>query len=178
MITLSHPTGNQFVRALLAGLQEAGELETFFTTVATRVGRRHYELPPDKIRTRPCRELLRLGAQRFGLNFLTAHETGWASTDAVYRDLDRAVARWIASQDGSGPVYCYEDGALETFRAARLAGRRTCYELPIAYWETSRRLLQEEAERLPQWEPTLLATRDSEEKFARKTEELALAELR
>jgi glycosyltransferase involved in cell wall biosynthesis len=37
--------------------------------------------------------------------------------------------------------------------------------------------LQEEAQRYPEWEPTLDGTRDSQEKLARKTRELDLAEL-
>ena len=177
MITVSHPTGNQFVRALLTELHRAGTLDVFFTTISTGSGRRQYDLPREKIRTRPFREIVRLAAQRLGARVLTAHETGWASADAVYRDLDKAVARWVAAHPGSGGVYCYEDGALETFRAAKRAGKIAVYELPIAYWETSRQLLLEEAERLPQWEPTLFATRDSEEKFGRKSEELAHADL-
>lgn len=176
MITLSHPTGNQFVRALLDGLQSAGVLNAFFTTLSTRAGRRYYDLPRTKIRTRPQRESVRLIAQRLGWNAFTTHETGWASTDAVYQDLDRAVARWIQTPAGKSDVYAYEDGALETFRAAKQLGLKTCYELPIAYWETCHRLLQEEAERFPEWEPTLFSTRDSEGKFQRKTEEISLAD--
>jgi glycosyltransferase involved in cell wall biosynthesis len=97
--------------------------------------------------------------------------------DAVYRALDRRVARWIARRRGGIDwVYAYEDGALATFQAARVEGVRCAYELPIAWWETARRLLREEAERLPEWEPTLGGTRDSEAKLARKTEEIELAE--
>jgi len=52
------------------------------------------------------------------------------------------------------------------------------YELPIAYWQTVRRLLAEEAERLPRWKDTLGGgTGDSAAKLARKTNELSLAEL-
>ena len=45
------------------------------------------------------------------------------------------------------------------------------YPSPTA---TSRRLLAEEAERFPQWEPTLESTREPEEKLARKEEERLL----
>lgn len=38
-------------------------------------------------------------------------------------------------------------------------------------------MLAEEAERLPAWAPTLVGTGDSEEKLARKTEEIALADI-
>jgi len=177
MIVVSHPTGNAFVRALLEGLEKEGRLARFFTTVKSGT-RRAYPVPPERIQTSPVRELTRLALARFG-SPLTRHETGWASVDAVYRALDRTVARWVknsAQREKITWVYGYEDGALEMFRAARDAGVRRAYELPIAYWETTRRLLREEEARLPEWEPTLGSTRDSEAKMARKTEELELAE--
>jgi glycosyltransferase involved in cell wall biosynthesis len=63
------------------------------------------------------------------------------------------------------------------FETAQEIGVRRIYDLPIAYWHTVQRLLQEEAQRYPEWEPTLGGTLDSEEKLARKTRELDLAEL-
>jgi glycosyltransferase involved in cell wall biosynthesis len=48
--------------------------------------------------------------------------------------------------------------------------------MPIAHWATVRRLLAEEAERLPDWEPTLESTREPEKKLARKEAELSLAD--
>jgi glycosyltransferase involved in cell wall biosynthesis len=74
-------------------------------------------------------------------------------------------------------MYGYEDGCLETFRAAKTRGLKCFYDLPIAYWETVRELLEEEGRRLPEWEPTLVGTRDSPGKLERKTEELALADM-
>jgi len=177
MIIVSHPTGNAFVRALLEGLEREGRLARFFTTVTSRK-RRAYPVPAERIKTSPARELVRLALARFGTP-ITRHERGWASVDGVYRALDRKVARWVkdhAKRKAISWIYGYEDGALETFRTGWDAGIRLAYELPIAYWETTRRLLGEEAARLPEWEPTLGSTRDSEEKMARKTEELALAE--
>jgi hypothetical protein len=55
-------------------------------------------------------------------------------------------------------------------------GMQCSYELPIAHWATVRRLLAEEAERYPEWEPTLESTREPEEKLFRKEEELRLAD--
>jgi glycosyltransferase involved in cell wall biosynthesis len=55
-------------------------------------------------------------------------------------------------------------------------GIQCSYELPIAHWATVRRLLAEEAERYPQWEPTLESTREPEEKLFRKEEELRMAD--
>jgi glycosyltransferase involved in cell wall biosynthesis len=175
MIVVSHPTGNAFVRALLQRLEGEGRLGRFFTTAAAG-RRRAYPIPAERISASPAREMTRVALHRFRTP-LTRHETGWASVDGVYRALDKRVAAWVGKEGrGITWVYAYEDGALATFRAARDAGLQRAYELPIAYWETTRRLLREEAARLPEWEPTLGSTRDSEEKMERKTEELALAE--
>jgi glycosyltransferase involved in cell wall biosynthesis len=171
-ILVSHPTANPFARALVEGLADRGLLASFCTTVAR--ARRGVRVERELIREFPAREVARLIAGRMGWAWPVRHEHGWASIDAVYRDLDRRVARLVGK--GCTAVYAYEDGALETFRAARQLGIRCCYELPIAYWETSRRLLEEEAERLPEWAPTLGGTRDSPEKLRRKTEEIALAD--
>ena len=195
MVDLIHPTGNQFVRYLLLALEERGMLGAFHTTLGFSAStwtrflpkslraecvRRTYPMSRDKLRTRPGRESLRLAAQKLRWPYLTRHENGWASLDQVYQDLDGAVARDVQRrdfrQDVAG-IYGYEDGCLETFRVAKNRGLKCLYDLPIAYWETVRRLLEEEGRRLPEWEPTLVGTRDSAAKLERKTEELALADL-
>jgi glycosyltransferase involved in cell wall biosynthesis len=79
---------------------------------------------------------------------------------------------------GADAVYAYEDCALQTFREAKKLGLKCIYDLPIAYWELSKKLLAEEAERLPQWKITLAGgIRDSPEKLSRKTEEFSLADI-
>ena len=172
MILLSHPTVNSFVRALAQALHREGMLARFHTTLPW--GRRDPGLPSGVVRSHPFREAVRLLAGRLGAQSLVRHETGWASVDSVYQALDRAVSRCLENET---TVYCYEDGALETFEAASSRGIRRVYELPIAHWEFSRRLLGEEALRLPEWEPTLFGTRDSAAKLERKGRELAMAEL-
>ena len=192
MILLSHPTGNEFVRAALTAFDRAGMLGEFWTTVRWNSNSLiNHVLPPrlremlqrrsfpGSIRSRthvvPLREMVRLFAGAIGVT--SKHETGWFSADAVLRELDRKVADRLRKIDKCDTVYAYEDGALETFRAARERRFKRIYDLPIAYWKTSQRLLREEAERYPDWEPTLGGTRDSDEKLSRKTQELELAEL-
>ncbi len=103
---------------------------------------------------------------------------GRANIDDVCFDLDAHVAAEVQSRGHAlTAVYCYEDIARDTFRVARQRGWTTFYDLPIAYWETSQRLLREEAQRWPEWEPTLVGTRDSAAKLERKSEELALADV-
>jgi glycosyltransferase involved in cell wall biosynthesis len=196
MILVAHPFGNANVRALLAALAAEGLLAKYVTTLGwsertpwlerapqswrSQLQRRSYDLPPDKVEAHPFREIVRLAAAAGGLNSLIEHERGWASIDAVWQDLDRRAADYLqhSQQRGHiGAVYAYEDCAAQLFHVAEKTGARRVYDLPIAYWELARRLLREEAERYPDWEPTLVGTRDSHEKRARKTRELELAEL-
>jgi glycosyltransferase involved in cell wall biosynthesis len=173
MITVSHPQVNQYVRALLVALADKDALYEFHTTLS--LGRRSFGIAGvrSKVRQFPYREGARLLAQRLGQEWLTRHGSGLLCSDAVAREFDRHVAKRV--RHGSA-VYCYEDAALETFRAAQRVGMRRFYELPIMYWETARALLREEALRYPEWEPTLQATADSSVKLERKTMELDLAD--
>jgi glycosyltransferase involved in cell wall biosynthesis len=192
MVLLTHPFGNANVRALLDALYRNDLLARFVTTIGWSQEsypdltpkirgalRRNYALPANKIDIHPLRESARLLAARFGLTKLLTHETGWASIDRVWQSLDREAARRLRRDKFPNltAVYAYEDCAENSFLAARDCGLRCVYDLPIAFWETAQRLLREEAERYPDWEPTLGATRDSPQKLARKTRELELAEL-
>jgi glycosyltransferase involved in cell wall biosynthesis len=187
MILLAHPTGNTFSRALLDRLLERDQLGLFATTIAlngrepwlnmlpkamrAELLRRWFEVPDNKLLSRPLREILRLTRGRFGLN---------SDVNRVYRDLDRKIAGILSELIGRHHltgVYAYEDGAGEMFSAASMAGLKCFYELPIAYWETAQRLLRAEAERWPQWERTIPMLEDSPEKQARKTQEVQLADV-
>ena len=196
MILLIHPSGNANVRAVMNALDRADLLAKFVTTLGwsnsspflqalpenlrAQMARRAYDLPHYKIKTHPAREIVRLPAEKFGLRSLTRHETGWASIDRVWQRLDQVAADYLQQNHERlkiRGVYAYEDGAERSFETAHELGIRRIYDLPIAYWETAQRLLQHEAQRYPQWEPTLGGTRDSGEKLARKTRELELAEI-
>ena len=202
MILLAHPSGNNFVREAAMAFFDAKALRELHLGIAAcggngfaklsrlpgmaEIRRRTYDSRLwSTLRLHPWREGGRLLASRLGWRSLIAHETGPFCVDAVFENFDRSVARRVAtlcSQPSSRDavltgVYCYEDGALETFRAAKAAGIVCCYDLPIAYWRTARKLLEKEAKRWPQWEPTLVGTRDSVAKCARKDAELELADL-
>ncbi len=196
MILLAHPFGNANVRAVLAALDQAKLLAKFVTTLGwsnesfwveqlpsglrSQAARRRYEIPPTKIERQISREIVRLLAERTGQQWLIRHEQGWASIDRVWSQLDvfsAGVLRRLHQSEGINVVYAYEDCALRLFETAQQIGVRRVYDLPIAYWEITQRLLREEADRWPEWEPTLGGTRDSDEKLARKTQELDLAEL-
>jgi glycosyltransferase involved in cell wall biosynthesis len=196
-VVLTHPTGNANVRAVLTALVKAGALAEFDTTLATdpsagwlkllpgslrsELLRRTFPAPLDKIQTHPFREIARLALPKLGLSQHVRHEQGWASIDAVYQEFDRLTAQRLAGLSGKQAVtavYAYEDGALNTFREAKKLGLTCVYDLPIAYWELGRRLMLEEADRLPAWATTLGGgIQDSAAKLERKTQELELADI-
>ena len=194
-VIISHPTGNRNVRAVIAGLANANMLSGFNTTLVadpdalwikllpnnlrTEWLRRSFPVAKTKIHTRPMIELARMVMPKFGYKNCIEHEKGWASIDAVYQDLDRNTAKQLASNKlKPDAVYAYEDGALETFKQAKALGVKCIYDLPIAYWKTVKELMNQEAERLPQWAPTLGGgIQDSEAKLERKTQEFELADV-
>lgn len=193
-VLVSHPTGNRNVRAVLAALHNAGQLEGFHGALAlgrsacwpallpsrlrAEVERRCYDLPDQIVHAHPWREIVRLAATRLGWRGLVAHEHGWACVDRVYAGLDRAVGAGLCANGPTQAVYAYEDGALATFTRAKELGIARIYDLPIAYWETGRGLMEAEAARLPRWAATLGGgVKDSPAKLARKTRELELADL-
>ena len=139
MITVSHPNVNQYVKALLQALDVKNQLQEFHTTI--NAGRRNVPIERRKIRQHPYRELARIVCQRLKQRQLTKHDSGIFSIDSVARSFDRQVARNLKA---CSAVYCYEDSALATFRAAQTIGVRRYYELPIVYWTTAQKLLQEE----------------------------------
>lgn len=196
-IVVTHPTGNRNVRAVISSFEEAGILGGFSTTLAVNpdsawlklvpdrmrkeFARRTYPINFDQIHTRPLLELSRNILPKIGFKKAIQHEVGFASLQKVYSDLGEATAVYLAEmaeKENIDAVYAYEDGALETFTRAKALGITCVYDLPIAYWETARRLMHEEAERLPAWLATMGgAIRDSQEKLDRKTRELELADI-
>ncbi|MEM9259097.1 MAG: glycosyltransferase family 4 protein, partial [Bacteroidota bacterium] len=185
-------TGNANVRAALSGLHDASLLDSYYTTIATYPGNIYSLLgktgPFSDFQRRafspelasathgyPWYELARLLSSKLGLRSLVKHETGTFSVDAVYRSLDRHVAKRLSSNTPRA-VYAYEDGAATTFSEAGDLNAMRLYDLPIGYWRAARRLLGAVAEERPAWANTIKGMIDSPEKLARKDQELLLAD--
>ena len=190
----SHPTGNQFFKNAALAFLETGHLKELWTCIAAcgnnswtklsrlpgmgEIKRRSYpsELRP-YLRLQPFRELIRLGLNRTGIRNPTARG-GYFGVDKIYQNLDKKVAKRIqkSSEEDLGVIYAYDDGALRSFEEARKRGWKTIFDLPIAYWETMEELLREEAERYPEWAPTLMGEEIPKWKKERKTRELELSD--
>lgn len=165
----------------LASNPNASWLKLLPTGVQHEWLRRSFQVPREKIYTVPFLEFSRLLLPKLGMKSYVRHEKGWASVDAVYQNFDKKVAKRLSMVQNThelSAVYAYEDGALNTFIKAKELGLKCIYDLPIAYWETGRKLMKEEAERLPNWANTLGGgVLDSEAKLERKTRELELADV-
>jgi glycosyltransferase involved in cell wall biosynthesis len=176
---VTHPTGNTFVRALLNQLNTQNQLEKFFTTIGAGEGanslisassgeKRKYAIPDTKISRQWVPEIVRLLSKG-------DQSKKRQRVDLSYQALDNKVSQAL-SNHSSQILHAYEDGCSYSFARAKQLGMQCSYELPIAHWATVRRLLAEEAERYPEWEPTLESTREPEDKLFRKDEELKLAD--
>ena len=176
---VTHPTGNTFVSALIKQLVSQNQLEKFFTTIgfgdganplvaSSCGGKRQYAIP-DKI-------ISRQWMPEFARLFLKGDQAKKRhKTDLTYQALDRKVSCELGNLN-SQVLHAYEDGCHDSFSRAKELGIQCSYELPIVHWATARRLLSEEADRYPEWEPTLESIREPEGKLFRKDEELWLAD--
>lgn len=193
-ILVSHHGGNANTRGALNGLCRRGMLAKYVTSVATfssgfwhkvsrlpgcgEFRRKGYD---DSIRPFtvcfPFKELGRQISQKLGLRSLFTHEAGCFCVDKECEYIDRkAESELKKSPEMYDAVYGYEDLALHTFRAAKELGKKCIYDLPIGHWRAMRRLMGEEKYRNEEWAVTLGGFNDSDEKLARKDEELRLAD--
>ena len=192
MIILSHPTGNENVRQAALAFAEANLLEQFFITINWNAGSALDRILPSRLResfrrrsfpemvryrtrSQPTREAMRLFFGAIHLPLWSEHEGGFLSIDAISAAIDRAVGAEVGKNKRCELVYAYEDCAIATFTAAERRRIPRVYDLPIGYWRVGQRIFAEECEREPEWKPTLTGTRDSNEKLARKDEEVRLA---
>ncbi len=187
---MSHPTGNENARNAASAMHEGGLLNQFWTCVGWTDRGISAKFLPKSIHTHlrrrgldatigsmaryvPFLEMIRLAAGR--VPFGAANAIG-CSIDDVYRNLDQIVAREVKVTHSARAVYCYEDGAFETFRIARNRGIKTLYELPMGYWRAWHLILEEESNLKPAWASTLQGSDDSEEKLVKKEFELGNAD--
>lgn len=193
-LLFSHPTGNANVRGALEGLYNAGLLYEFDTAIAvfqatlldrisscklfSELKRRNFDGNLQSItRSYPWYETARLISIRAGLKSLTKHETGRFCIDEVYKHHDMFVSKRIIKEARHlQAVYSYEDGSLRTFETAQKNGMQTFYDLPIGYWRSSQKILEEETRRWPEWASTMVGVKNSKKKLERKDNELKLAD--
>ena len=195
-ISLIHPTGNPFARNAAIAFWEIDSLHEIITAIAynpkaaspylnllpellkkpltSELGRRTWIAPNGvNIRTYPWQEIIRIALSKTGLS----RRLGFGAqgpVDWVYASIDRYVAQHHLKVIDA--VYAYEDGAAATFHAAKQQGILCLYDLPIAFYRTSRQIQTEEAQRFPELASALQAVQEPAWKIERKEQEIQLAD--
>lgn len=195
MIVISHPFGNENVRSALIGLQKKRLISRFITTLASFPGsyldlfsefsfykslsRRQFDSSLSGLTSiYPNKEIIRLFAQHFNLDFLISNRLGCYNTDEVIKQIDNKTAKYIINNhDILKAVYAYEDCALQSFKAADEKGIYKIYDLPIGYWRCARDIFENEKQKWPEWACTIPSLNDPEEKLIRKDLELESADI-
>jgi glycosyltransferase involved in cell wall biosynthesis len=193
MILVARTVLNANTRNILHALNQAKLLHSVHTTyalstdstvaqnlptfLASKLQRREIDLPSAMLRLHPADEFARQFLLAIGSTW-TQEPSGHFSAYQVGARFDRAVAQ-VVSRDFRQltAVYAYEDAARAIFQSAKANGLKRIYELPIAYWQTSRELLKREIERYPTWAQTIGDVFDEGDKPERKTEEAELADM-
>jgi hypothetical protein len=194
-LVLSQLTGNANVKAAAYSFAKADLLAYYYVSLAVYPGnwldkisklgplgelrrRNHDAILQPYTKMWPWVEFARMLAVKSGISALTVPPSSPFYMYTIIKMFDSYVAsqlKWAAKNGATG-VYGYEDTILSTFKQAKQLGLSCLYDLPIGYWRAAHRLLDEERERWPEWTSTLTGLKDSEEKLARKDEELQLAD--
>lgn len=189
----AHPGAGIFVRQTALAYQENDMLEKFLTTfishkeyflsetilkIAPNLKREIerkaiQELPFDKIKTYPYKELIRLFASRYGSALLT---------DKIWEWAELSFDKWVASQLHKfiDAVHVYEHAALTTLKAAKSKGVFTIYEQPSQHHSFFAHIVAEQLKKYPQLESNetdLLINDKSDYRNRRRDEELAHSDL-
>jgi len=192
-----HHTSNPFARNAAIALAEADLLHEVITTIAynpsgqlaqviqqlpnvlghplsQELERRSWVAPCGAVmQTHPWQEALRVCLVKSGLSpRLSLGRQG--PIDWVYASLDHHVSQHHLDQLDA--IYAYEDGATSTFQVAKKKGIRCFYELPIAFYRTSRKIQQDEANHFPEFASSLQAVHEPQWKLDRKDQEVTLAD--
>ncbi len=191
-VLLSRTTANQNTRNALRSLVEQNMLAEFWTTfvwdpksiwnsvlpagLRAQLARRSIaEAPSHLVHSVPWREVIRLGVRGTPLEDLLCSGGRPYSITAMGANFDARVAQRIRKLRPR-MVYAYEDGALQTYREAKMSGVITIHEYPSSHWRWTRDLFAEEAEHNPQFAGLLPSSRNSAAVAERKDEELQLAD--
>lgn len=185
-VLLIHPTGNQNSRQLAIGLADRGRLQEFATALALPAALTNCSLLPASLRMELARRSFQTGEQMRSVAASTEiarlvrmrlrGNAGRSAVDDLYVCVDQRAAKRIHRLRPTH-VYAYEDGALESFHAARAVGAHTVYELPIGHWEAHRAICDAEREARPEWADTWSLSAEPAAKLVRKDTELKMADL-
>ena len=174
-VVISHPFGNPNVYHATLAFYESALLLKYHTCLFSPFGssyRSFDALRNAPIKTHPNREVVRLILNNLPITSLDGRRQ--SCVDWVARGLDKAVAEGLDLKVDA--VYCYEDSAFNTFKAAENCGARKFYELPIGYQDEAREIANKEMLRNEGLRDYLSCLYEPREKIDRKRREVLSAD--
>jgi len=178
--------------AVPRALERAGRLSRLLTDFcASRGAARLLRFWPEPVRPASLRRLLNRVPQgvaperiracaRLGLTY--ARQFAQTRTEAervrLFLRVGEQFGRWAVEQDwgGAGGVFVYNTAGEEVLSEARRRGLRAVVEQTIAPFAFERRLLADERERFPRWEPDATGGEEFDAYAERERREWALAD--
>jgi alpha-maltose-1-phosphate synthase len=137
------------------------------------LSKRTWEIQGSKIKTYPWNEIVRLLVLKTHANRLIGIDSSQLSNNCFCR-LDRLVS--INDLHNISAIYAYEDLAATTFKTAKKQNILCLYDLPIPFYQTTQKIMLEEAALFPSLSESIPSVNEPEWKLARKRQEIELAD--
>ena len=180
-VIISTPNINSNIAKVVDVLKKLNYLDSFWTTLffpfkLRFLQKKYYkEINYKFVKFNFFKEIMRKICVTLNIKKLYAHDENIFSADAVCKNLDKKVAKYIFKNNKINIIYSYEDCSKESFKAAKLKNIKTIYDLTSPYWLFKKKILEEELKLQPDW--NLSSTEIlSEQKCKVKDEELILSD--
>ena len=180
-VIISTPNINSNIAKVVDVLKKLNYLDSFWTTLffpfKLRLLQNKYykEINYKFVKFNFFKEIMRKICVNLNIKKLYAYDENIFSADAVCKNLDKKVAKYIFKNNKINIIYSYEDCSKESFKAAKLKNIKTIYDLTSPYWLFKKKILEEELKLHPDW--NLSSTEIlSEQKCKVKDEELILSD--
>lgn len=191
MILVSHPVGNQNVRALLSILNNADLLHSFHTSLALHntsfwcqcpgigkeFGRRAFDdIEYSKLHSYPFLDISRLISNKLKLFALTKRNTGIFCPENVYDYIDAQSAKYLVSAKiKPTQIYGYDGKCRDLFKTAKSLGNiKLTYEAAFGSIAYAHEILKHESDNNPEWIHSI--PKLSQRTIQKQNEELELAD--
>jgi alpha-maltose-1-phosphate synthase len=194
-LSLVHHGNAANVRQAALAFTQAGLLQSAITTIAyipdariwkyldllpksvknlilQELSKKTWEIQVSQIKTYPWYEIFRLLALKTHINKFSGISSALICNHG-FRVLDRLVS--INDLHDIGAIYAYEDLAATTFKAAKKQNILCLYDLPIPFYQTTQKIMQEEAALFPSLSKSIPSINEPGWKLARKRQEIELA---
>ena len=180
-ILISTPNININISKVVGLLRKLNYLDSFWTTIYLPFKfkffkKRYYEEINFKyVKFNFYKEIMRKLCIILNLKKFYYYDKNIFSVDAVNKDLDKKVSKYLSKNQNINIIYSYEDCSKKSFQVAKLKKIKTVYDLTSPYWLLKKNILDEELQLYPDWKlsSTEILT---EEKCKIKDQEINLSD--